>query len=135
MNSHNVYEEKVTITAEHIQNFAAFSGDFNPVHFDDEAAKSQGFKGRIAHGMLTASLFSSLLANKFPGPGTIYLNQTFKFHAPIYLGESIFLKIELIAAKEGKPICTFSTEAKGEDGQIKISGEAVVRSPRPLQMV
>ncbi len=135
MNTQNIYEEKVTITAEHIQNFATFSGDFNPVHFDDEAARAQGFKGRIAHGMLTASLFSSLFANKFPGPGSIYLNQTFKFHAPIYLGETIILKLELIAVKEGKPIGTFITEARGEDGQIKISGEAVVRSPRPLQMV
>lgn len=129
MNEIKKYEEEIIISDELIQKFATFSNDFNPVHFDDEAAKAQGFKGRIAHGMLTASLFSGFMANKFPGPGTIYLNQTFKFHAPIYLNEKITLRLELISVKEGKPIFTIKTEALGEDGSIKISGEAVVRAP------
>jgi 3-hydroxybutyryl-CoA dehydratase len=102
MNELKYYEEKIIITEDLIQKFANFSSDFNPVHFDDEAAIAQGFKGRIAHGMLTASLFSGVLANKFPGPGTIYLNQTFKFHAPIYLNDQITLKLELVSVKEGK---------------------------------
>lgn len=123
------YEEKIIITEDLIQKFASFSSDFNPVHFDDEAARAQGFKGRIAHGMLTASLFSGVMANKFPGPGTIYLNQTFKFHAPIYLNDQITLRLEIISVKEGKPIFTIKTEALGEDGSLKISGEAVVRAP------
>lgn len=133
--SAKIIEEKITISESLIQKFGDFSGDYNPVHFNDDAARAQGFNGRIAHGMLTSSLFSGILANKYPGPGTIYLSQTFKFHAPIYLNEVITLRLELIHVKEGKPIGTFKTEAFGSDGSLKISGEAVVRSPQPLALV
>ncbi|MBC7712236.1 MAG: MaoC family dehydratase N-terminal domain-containing protein, partial [Rhizobacter sp.] len=64
MKTGDIYTEKLTITAAHIQKFADFSGDFNPVHFDDEAARAQGFKGRIAHGMVAASHFSKIFANE-----------------------------------------------------------------------
>jgi 3-hydroxybutyryl-CoA dehydratase len=123
------YTEKLTITAAHIQSFADFSGDYNPVHFDDEAAKVQGFNGRIAHGMVSASFFSKILANTFPGPGTIYLNQSLKFHAPVYVNEVLTYVLEVISQKEGKPVYTIKTEAFGEDGKLRVSGEAVVRAP------
>lgn len=122
------YQEEIKITAQHIEKFAEFSGDFNPVHFDDEAAKAQGFKGRIAHGMVGASFFSKIFANTFPGAGTIYLNQTFKFHAPVYVDEVLSYCMEVVAQKEGKPIFTVKTEALGEDKQLRISGEALIRA-------
>lgn len=124
----DIYQEKIQITHEHVQKFADFSGDFNPVHFDDEKAKAGGFKGRIAHGMVSASLFSKIFATSFPGPGAIYLGQTFKFHAPIYINEIITFHLEVIAQKEGKPIFTVKTEAYGEDKTLRISGEAVIRA-------
>jgi len=124
----DIYQEKIQITPEHVQKFADFSGDFNPVHFDDEKAKAGGFKGRIAHGMVSASLFSKIFATSFPGPGAIYLGQTFKFHAPIYINEIITFHLEVVAQKEGKPIFTVKTEAYGEDKTIRISGEAVIRA-------
>lgn len=129
MKTGNQYTEKLTITAAHIQSFADFSGDYNPVHFDDEVAKQQGFKGRIAHGMVSASFFSKILANTFPGPGSIYLNQSLKFHAPVYVNESLTYLLEIVSQKEGKPIFTIKTEAYGEDGKLRVSGEAVVRAP------
>ena len=98
------------------------------MHFDDEKAKAGGFKGRIAHGMVSASLFSKIFATSFPGPGAIYLGQTFKFHAPIYINEIITFHLEVVAQKEGKPIFTVKTEAYGEDKTIRISGEAVIRA-------
>ncbi len=122
------YKEKLTITDLHIQKFADFSGDYNPVHFDDEAAKKQGFKGRIAHGMIAASHFSKIFANHFPGPGTIYLNQTLTFHAPVYLNEILDYKLEVLSQKPSKPIYTVKTEAYGDDGKLRISGEAVIRA-------
>ncbi|MDO9183816.1 MAG: MaoC family dehydratase [Bacteriovorax sp.] len=128
MNIGDIYQEEIQITANLITKFADFSGDFNPVHFDDNAAIAQGFKGRIAHGMVSASFFSKIFANKFPGAGTIYLNQTFKFHAPVYVDEVLTYRLEVIAAKEGKPIYTVKTEAFGPDKLLKISGEAVIRS-------
>lgn len=133
MEEQKIVEEKIIISEDLIQKFAQFANDFNPIHFDDEAAKKKGFKGRIAHGMLTASLFSGMMATKFPGPGTIYLNQTFKFHAPIYLNDKITLRLELISVKEGKPIFTIKTEALDEEGTLKISGEAIVKAPSQYQ--
>lgn len=120
--------EEIKITAELIKKFAEFSGDFNPVHFEDEAARAQGFKGRIAHGMLGASFFSKIFANTFPGAGTIYLNQTFKFHAPVYVDDVLTYQLEVIAQKEGKPIFTVKTEAMGPANDLRISGEAVIRA-------
>ena len=130
MKTGDIYTEQLTITSTHIQKFADFSGDFNPVHFDDEAAKAQGFKGRIAHGMVAASHFSKIFANEFPGAGTIYLNQTFKFHAPVYVDDILTYRLEVITQKEGKPIFTIKTEAFGEDNNLRISGEAVIRAAR-----
>ena len=124
----DVYTEKLTITATHIQKFAEFSGDFNPVHFDDAAARAQGFKSRIAHGMVAASHFSKIFANEFPGAGTIYLNQTFTFSAPVYVDEVLSYRLEVISEKEGKPIFTVQTEAFGEDGKLRVSGTAVIKT-------
>lgn len=98
------------------------------MHFDDEAARAQGFKGRIAHGMVAASHFSKIFANEFPGAGTIYLNQTFTFSAPVYVDDVLTYKLEVLSQKEGKPIFTVQTEAFGEDGKLKISGTAVIRA-------
>ena len=124
----DVYQEEIKITATLIEKFAEFSGDFNPVHFEDTAAMAQGFKGRIAHGMVSAAFFSKILANTFPGAGTIYLNQTFKFHAPVYVDEVLIYRLEVVAQKEGKSIFTVKTEAFGTDQLLRISGEAIIRA-------
>jgi 3-hydroxybutyryl-CoA dehydratase len=121
------YSESIIISENYVQKFAEFSGDFNPIHFDDEKAIAQGFKGRIAHGMVTASFFSKIFANTFPGPGAVYLNQTLKFHAPVYLNDKIEFRLEVIAQKEGKPFFTVKTEAYGPDQVLRISGEAIIR--------
>ncbi len=128
MKTGDIYTEELTITASHIQKFADFSGDFNPVHFSDEAAQAQGFKKRIAHGMIAASHFTKIFANEFPGAGTIYLGQTFKFHAPVYIDDVLTYRLEVLSQKEGKPIFTVKTEAFGADGALRISGEAVIRA-------
>ena len=95
-----IYSEKLIIKSELIQKFADFSGDYNPIHFEDEAAIKRGFKGRIAHGMVAASHFSKIFANEFPGPGTIYLNQTLTFHpniSVILIVSSMSLIIRVLA--------------------------------------
>ena len=78
--------EKI-ITLEDIKKFADVSGDFNPVHLEEEFAKKTIFKGRIAHGFLTASFISTIIATELPGPGSIYLKQSLKFLAPVYINE------------------------------------------------
>ena len=124
----DIYQEEIKITAEPIQKFADFSGDFNPIHFSDDEARAQGFRGRIAHGMISASFFSKIFANSFPGAGTIYLSQTFKFHAPVYVNDVLYYRLEVIAQKEGKPIYTVKTEAFGENQELRTSGEAIIRA-------
>lgn len=127
---HLKHIEKITITDNHVRQFAVLTGDHNPVHMKDEEAQKLGFKSRIAHGMLSASFFSAILANKFPGPGAIYLGQNIKFHAPVYLNEELTYELEVIAQKEGKPIFTISTIIRNNQNEILVSGEAIIRAPR-----
>lgn len=124
------YSEKRTITETDVSRFIELTGDNNPVHTNDDAAKAQGFKAKISHGMLSASFFSAILATKFPGPGAIYLGQTIKFHAPVYLNEEITYELEVIAQKDSKPIFTIETVIKNQNNEILVSGEATIRVPR-----
>ncbi|OUD12322.1 MaoC family dehydratase [Thioflexithrix psekupsensis] len=78
-----------TITDADIVLFAGVSGDTNPVHINQEFAEQTLFKGRIAHGMLTASLISTVLGTKLPGPGAIYVSQQLKFKAPVRIGDTV----------------------------------------------
>ena len=91
-----------TITEADIVLFAGASGDNNAVHLNEEFAQTTPFKGRIAHGMLTASVISAAIAGRLPGPGTIYLNQSLRFLAPVRPGETVHATVtvkELIPEK------------------------------------
>ena len=78
-----------TVTEADIILFSGVSTDVNPVHLNEEWAKTTMFKGRIAHGMLSAGFISAVLANKLPGPGTVYLGQNLKFKAPVRPGDTV----------------------------------------------
>jgi 3-hydroxybutyryl-CoA dehydratase len=114
------------ITDADIRAFAELSGDFNPVHLDDEFARTTRFGLRIAHGMLGASLISTALGTKLPGQGAIYLSQTLQFLAPIFPGDTVTAKVTVIKIKEGKPILTLETVCENQLGETLIRGEAVV---------
>lgn len=117
-----------TVTEDDLQKFADVSLDNNPVHFDEEYAKTTRFGGRIAHGMLTASLFSGLLGMRLPGPGTIYLGQTLKFKAPVSLGQTVEASVtirELVPEK--KKVVLDCVCRAGET--VVVEGEAVVMFP------
>src|SRR5271154_5167568 len=79
-----------TITETDLRNFSGVSGDTNPMHLNEEFAKSTPFGGCIVHGMLTASLISAVIGTKLPGPGCIYMSQTLKFLAPVHIGETVY---------------------------------------------
>ena len=118
------YERVVTTTD--IEAFAAVSGDHNPVHLDEEFAKTTRFGRRIAHGMLTASLISSVLANKLPGEGSVYLGQTLQFVAPVFPGDEITARVTVKEIREGKPILKLETICINQREEIVIRGEATV---------
>ena len=115
-----------TITDGDITAFAEVSGDYNPVHLSDEFAAGTRFGRRIAHGMLSASLISNVLANHLPGKGTVYLSQTLKFVAPVYPGDTVTARVTIEAIREDKPIVTLKTVCLNQSGELLIKGEAVV---------
>jgi acyl dehydratase len=115
-----------TFTDEMVVAYADLIGDHNPVHLDEAFAATTRFGHRIAHGMLVAGLISTVIATDLPGLGSAYLGQTLQFKAPVYLGDTITVKVEAIKVREDKPIVTLATTCTNQDGKNVIEGEAVV---------
>jgi 3-hydroxybutyryl-CoA dehydratase len=114
-----------TITDADIVLFAGVSTDMNAVHLDEEFGRTTAFGGRIAHGMLSASLLSAVMGNRMPGPGTIYMNQSLRFRAPVRPGDTVHAKVtvkEVIAEKCRVVLDTVCTV----DGKVVIDGEAMM---------
>lgn len=116
-----------TVTEADIVNFAGITGDFNPVHIDEEYAKGTMFKGRIAHGLFSASLISNILGNRLPGPGCIYLKQSLRFLSPVKAGDTITAEVEIIETIEDKKRLRLSTTCKNQSGKLVLDGEALVQ--------
>ena len=121
-------ERTVHVSDATIEAFAAVSGDRNPVHLDDAYAATTPFRGRVAHGMLTAAFFSGLLANDLPGPGTIYLGQTLRFTAPVRPGDDVRCEVEVTAWDDARRRATLATRAWVGEMQV-VDGEASVLVP------
>ncbi|KAJ49599.1 dehydratase, partial [Clostridium tetanomorphum DSM 665] len=110
--------------------FSKISGDVNPIHLDEEFAKKSLFKKRIAHGILTSSLISAVLGTKLPGINTLYLSQTLKFLAPVFLGDKLTAVVEVISKNDDKRIITLKTSVFNEENVEVVTGEAVVKKLR-----
>lgn len=116
----------VTITEKMVQQFAEMSGDFNPIHMDEEYAKTTKFGRRIAHGMIAGSLISRTLAMEL-GPGGIYLGQTLKFMAPIFIGDTVEITITVSTLRERSGIATIETIVKKKPSdEVCVKGEATI---------
>jgi 3-hydroxybutyryl-CoA dehydratase len=114
-----------TITEADIVLFAAASGDNNAVHINEVFARTTMFKGRIAHGMLTASVISAAIAGRMPGPGTVYLGQNLRFKAPVRPGDTVQAIVTVKEIFPEKRRVTLSTVCKVGD-TVVIEGEALV---------
>jgi 3-hydroxybutyryl-CoA dehydratase len=117
-----------TITEADILMFAAVSGDTNPVHINAEFAAGTMFKERIAHGMLSAGLISTVLGTRLPGPGTIYLSQTLKFRAPVRIGDTVTATATVASLDAAKKRATLTTICT-VNGKPVLEGEALVLVP------
>ena len=118
-------ETAKTITEADILLFSAVSTDTNAVHLDEEFGKTTMFGGRIAHGMLSASLITAVLGTRLPGPGVIYMNQSLRFKAPVRIGDTVHAKVtvkEVIAEKSRVVLDTVCSVG----GKVVIDGEAMV---------
>ncbi|WP_448375297.1 MaoC family dehydratase [Fervidobacterium sp.] len=122
-----VYEVKRIVTDEMVKLFAEATGDKNPVHLDDEYAKNTMFGGRIAHGILSLGIISSVLGMEFPGSGTIYLMQNAKFKRPVYIGEEVTVKLIVKEIEKEKRRVLLETLVVKQNGENAIEGEALVK--------
>ena len=124
-----VAEKRVTVTEERIAKFAEASDDFNPVHMDEAFASRTAYRGRIAHGLLSASFGSAVVGTILPGAGAIYLGQTLAFHKPVRIGDVVTARVTVSAIDEASARVTLSCEAFVGDEPV-MGGEATVRVPR-----
>lgn len=119
--------EKVLGDAE-IKQFAELTGDNNPVHLDDEFARGTMFKARIAHGMLTASLISNILGTKLPGTGAIYMSQSVRFRAPVFVGDNVTVTVTVTEMNEKHRTVTMKCECHVGD-KLVLDGQAKAMVP------
>lgn len=122
-------EKRVTVTEARIQAFAEASDDFNPVHVDEAFAAKTAYRGRIAHGLLSASFGSAVVGTILPGAGAIYLGQTLNFHRPVRIGDEVVARVTVAAIDETAARVVLRCDVYcGE--QLVMDGEATVRVPR-----
>ncbi|MFT2111313.1 MaoC family dehydratase [Marinomonas sp. 2405UD68-3] len=121
-------EVESTVTKENVQLFAQVTGDTNPVHLDEEYAASTSFKKPIAHGMLTAGFISAVIGTALPGPGCIYLEQSLKFRAPVYIGDTVMTRVTITDINTRRKRLTIKTECI-VDSKVVVNGEAIIMIP------
>lgn len=110
-----------------VENFAKSSGDYNPIHLDEEYAKKSIFKRRIIHGFLGGSVFSKVFGTIFPGNGTIYLKQDMVFYKPMFTDEEYFALFKVVKVISHKKRALVQTEIKDKSGNLIIGGEALIQ--------
>ncbi len=118
-----------TVKSSDVVGFAEITGDRNPIHLSEHFAAKTPFKGRIAHGLYTASLISAVIGTRLPGPGAIYISQTLKFLAPVKIGDTVDAIVEVVDLSEQKQRVRLSCQCKIGDTLV-LEGEAVVKVPR-----
>ena len=114
------------VTDEVIRKFADVSGDYNPIHLDEEFAAKTRFGRRIAHGMISGALISAVLGYEFKERKIVYLSQTMKFTAPVFIDDTVTATATVAKIREDKPIVTIETVCTNQAGETTLKGEAVV---------
>jgi 3-hydroxybutyryl-CoA dehydratase/enoyl-CoA hydratase len=114
----------------HVERFATLSEDFNPLHLDDEFAKSTRFGKTIVHGHLVSSLFSGLVGGTLPGSGSIYLGQTTQYKLPAFVGDVVHARVEISSIDEKRRIIKLRTTASNDQNKLLIDGEATIMVPQ-----
>lgn len=119
----------IPVTEQRIQQFAEASDDFNPVHMDEAFASKTAYRGRIAHGLLSASFGSAVVGTILPGAGAIYISQTLQFHAPVRIGDEVEVRISVVSVDQESARVELDCEGFVE-GRLIMGGVATVRVPR-----
>ena len=120
------FSKERLVTDELVRAFAEVSGDYNPIHLDEEFAKTTRFGRRIAHGMLSGAFISAVLGYEFAEKKIVYLSQTLKFTAPVFIGDTLTTTATITNIREDKNIVTMDTTCTKDDGEVVVKGESVV---------
>jgi acyl dehydratase len=120
-----------TFTSADVESYAELSGDHNPLHFDPDFAAATRMGRLIVHGGLTTALFNALVAEQLPGPGSVFLHQEWDYPAPVYIGDTVTAQVEVIEARDDKPITRLRCTATRSDGSVVLTGQSVVYTTRP----
>ena len=121
----------LTLTERHVRTFAELSGDYNPLHFDEEFAAGTRFGRLVVQGGLTTGLLHALVAMDMPGPGTVFHSQDWKFTAPVFIGDTITAHAEVLSLHETKPVSRLAFRVERQDGETVLEGEAWCYTFRP----
>jgi len=114
-----------TVAAADIERFTEISGDRNPLHYDPAAAAASRFGEIVVQGGVTSAILNAVVAEKLPGPGTVFLNVNWDFRAPVRPGDTITGRVEVTRARTDKPITTLRTTVTRDDGTVALEGTAV----------
>ena len=126
LNIGDTFSTSREVTDEIIRKFADVSGDYNPIHLDEEFAAKTRFGKRIAHGMLSGAFISAVLGNEFKDRKIVYLSQTMKFTAPVFIGDTVTATGTITNIREDKGIVTLETICTNQNGETLVKGEAAV---------
>lgn len=107
-----------------IELFTEITGDRNPLHYDEEAARNSLFGGLIVQGGVTSGILNALVAEDLPGPGTVFLGMALKFVKAVYVGDTITGRVELTNVRRDKPICTIDVSVRNQKGEVCLTGVA-----------
>lgn len=120
-----------TFTADDVEAFARLSGDRNPLHFDADFAARTRVERLVVQGGLTTGLFNALVAERLPGPGSVFLHQEWDYPAPVYIGDTVTAEAEVLEARADKPITRLRCVARLDDGTEVLRGECLVYTMIP----
>ncbi len=121
-------EVKKRMTFDMVKGFADISGDYNPVHLDEEYAAKSRYKKQIIHGLMATSLFSGIFGTKLPGQGCVYKSQSIRFKRPIYIGDTVTARVEVSSVNSKKKIVSFYTKCFVNE-KVMIDGESEIFIP------
>jgi acyl dehydratase len=114
------------VRARDIELFTELTGDRNPLHYDEAAAERSRFGGLIVQGGVTSGLLNAVVAEDLPGPGSVFLHVDWSFKAPVRPGDEITAEVEVLEARDDKPMTKLRTTIVNQDGTVVLDGAALV---------
>lgn len=112
----------LTLTRDHVESYAAITGDRNPLHFDEAYVAKTPFGRLVVHGGLTTGILNALVAEDMPGPGTVFMSMDLKFTKPVFIGDTITATATVLELHASKPICKLAVEIRRSDGEVVLTG-------------